>query len=342
MGTIRKIGDKWRAEICVKGNRASKQFDRKIEAQAWITRQESNPQQKTSKHTLRDAIRRYAEEESPLRRGAKWEIVRLSAFETPLHKTLPLDKILDNIQPDDLAIWRDARLKMVSPGTVLRDMRLMGSVLETARRSWRWCQSNPIRDTRKPKEPKHREVVITTKQVRAMLEALAYLPSNKPSAVNHTVALAFLVALRTGMRAGEICALTWADITIAEERGIGFARLRTSKLMSGKGRDVPLTQKSVRLVKKMRGWDSSSVFALKSQTLDALFRRARSKAGLQGFTFHDSRHTAATRIAGRMRSNKEVTAQQALLDLCKIFGWTKTDRALTYYNPDPLDMVERL
>ncbi len=340
MGTIRKIGNKWRAEVCVKGKRSSMRFERKTEAMAWIAKTEAEPERALKQHTLREALQRYATEESPLRRGEKWEIVRLSAFQTPMHKTLPLDKTMDSINPDDLAIWRDARLKSVSPGTVLREMKLLSSVFETARRSWRWCSSNPTRDTRKPPEPKHREVVITANQTRTMLEALTYSPTHKPTTVTHTVALAFLVALRTGMRAGEICALTWADIKMDKKQGIGFARLKTSK--TGKGRDVPLTRKSVRLVEKMQQWDSTSVFALKPQTLDALFRKARTKAGLEGFTFHDSRHTAATRIAGRMKSNKDVTAQQALLDLCKIFGWTKTDRALTYYNPDPLDMVKRL
>ncbi len=75
----------------------------------------------------------------------------------------------------------------------------------------------------------------------------------------------------------------------------------------------------------MRGWDASSVFGLKSQTLDALFRKNRKRADLSGFTFHDARHTAATRLA----MSRKVDA----LQLCKIFGWKNPKQSLAYFNP---------
>ena len=83
------------------------------------------------------------------------------------------------------------------------------------------------------------------------------------------------------------------------------------------------------------------VFGLPPQTLDALFRKYRARAGLSGFTFHDARHTAATWIAGRMNSSG-IPAQQALLDMCKAFGWSDTSRALTYYNPSAADIARRM
>ena len=73
----------------------------------------------------------------------------------------------------------------------------------------------------------------------------------------------------------------------------------------------------------MRGWDDELVFGLKAASLDALFRRYRVQAGLEGFTFHDSRHTAATMLAKKVD----------VLTLCKIFGWKDTKQSLTYYNP---------
>ena len=82
----------------------------------------------------------------------------------------------------------------------------------------------------------------------------------------------------------------------------------------------------------MRGFDAELVFGLKSQTLDALFRRSRDRTGLSGFTFHDARHTAATVLAQRIH----------VLDLCRVFGWTNTRRALTYYNPKAADLAKRM
>jgi hypothetical protein len=34
-----------------------------------------------------------------------------------------------------------------------------------------------------------------------------------------------------------------------------------------------------------------------------------------------------------------IPAQQALLDMCKMFGWSDTSRALTYYNPSAADIA---
>ncbi|MFI8143290.1 integrase, partial [Acinetobacter baumannii] len=50
------------------------------------------------------------------------------------------------------------------------------------------------------------------------------------------------------------------------------------------------------------------------------------------FTFHDTRHTAATRIAPKL----------PLLDLCKMFGWTDPKRAMVYYNPTSSQIAARL
>lgn len=74
------------------------------------------------------------------------------------------------------------------------------------------------------------------------------------------------------------------------------------------------------------------VFGVASATLDALYRRARDRAGLSGFTFHDARHTAATRMASQLH----------ILDLCKVFGWKNTSQALTYYNPKAADIAAKL
>jgi integrase len=101
---------------------------------------------------------------------------------------------------------------------------------------------------------------------------------------------------------------------------------------NGKGRHVPLSTKAQLLVARARGIDTVLVFNLKSQSLDALFRKARKRAGLEGFTFHDSRHTAATWIAPKLD----------ILDLCKMFGWSDPKQAMVYYNPTASTIAGRL
>ena len=76
------------------------------------------------------------------------------------------------------------------------------------------------------------------------------------------------------------------------------------------------------------------MFGIKSQTLDALFRKARAKAGLAGFTFHDSRHTAATRIGA--------SGKLQLLEMCRMFGWRNTSQALVYFNMTARELALKL
>lgn len=164
--------------------------------------------------------------------------------------------------------------------------------------------------------------VISGPEVRGMLRAMGY--ARQVRTVSQSAAYAFLLALMTGMRAGEICALQWPDVRA------DFVRLHTSK--TGAGRDVPLTHGARSVIERMRGWDAASVFALTPQTLDSFFRRYRQRAGLEGFTFHDARHTAATRLSRHID----------VLDLCRMFGWRSTTQALTYFNPSASSIARRL
>lgn len=234
-----------------------------------------------------------------------------------------LDAALSRIEPADFDAWRRARTRKMKPGSLLREFGILSAVFEHARRELRLIAVNPIADVRKPAAPDHRDRVITLAETRAVLRALGYCPTRLPRSVSQAVAVAFLVALRTGMRAGELCGLEWDRVHDAH------CVLRVTKT---RPREVPLSPRARRLIERMRGFDSRLVFGVRAQTLDALFRRARQNAGLAGFTFHDARHTAATRMAQRLH----------VLDLCKAFGWTDPKRAMTYYNPRAAEIAGRI
>lgn len=317
----------WRIQIEVRGQRDGFTAPTKREATEWAARRSvemrtvASGQVGTTK-TLRDALRQYARDVTPSKRGWQREVIRLAAFE---RQALPLNKKMTDITAADISAWRDARLAVNARGSVLRDMTLLSAVLGVARRDWGWLSSNPMADVRRPAEPDHRERIIAGAEVRGILRALRW-GRGPVRSVSCAVANCFLLALQTGMRAGELCGLEWGDVRA------DFVILHAGKTKTGKGRNVPLTPTARRTIELMRGWDDVLVFGLKSQTLDAMFRKYRGKAGLEGFTFHDSRHTAATRLAGRLH----------LLDLCRMFGWRNTSQALTYYNATASEIAARL
>lgn len=325
----------WRVQMQVSGERVGGTFPTKREADDWIARTrlelKSAARGTTGEiKTMAQAMQRYALEVSPDKRGGDKEVIRINAILR--HEAFPAKVKMSDLTPDHFSAWRDSRLKIRARGSVLRDMNLLSSILTTARREWRWISANPMSDVRRPAEPDHREVVISRRQIVMMLRALNY--QREPiRSVQQAVGMAFAVALCTGMRAGELCNLKWEDVR--EDHVI----LHITK--NGKRREVPLSSRARMLVERLRGWDDEKVFGITAQTLDAMFRKYRARAGLDGFTFHDSRHTAATMIAGRMRSGS-IPAQQAVMDLCKMFGWSRMDQALVYYNPKAGDIAARL
>lgn len=328
---------KWRGQVAWEGKTHTKCFGLKRDALDWEVSYRAElerlaQEEAESAITLRAACERYALEVSPKKRSGRWEIVRLTAMmrDTRLPMCQPMHKVL----PADIALWRDARLLEVTAGSLIREMCILRSVFEVARLEWGMLKTNPVKDVRKPKVPAPRDVVISWPMVRAMLRALGYSHRRRVSSMRQSVAQAFLLALRTGMRQGELCRLTWDNVNVAGQ----YARLPVTKTVP---RDVPLTRKAIRIIERMRGFDDETVFGTTPQAFDSLFRKYRVRAGLSGFTFHDTRHTAATWLAGRMQSSG-IPPQQALLDFCRIFGWSNVSQALTYFNPSVLDLARRM
>ena len=322
MASIAAHKDGYRAQVYVAGQRDSKVFRTKREAFAWATAREVALREEAKKplgkkHTLLDALRKYGEEVSPHKKGERWESVRLVAFE----KSLPVDLLIADVTPYALSQWRDQRMKIVTAGSVIREFSLLSHVFETARREWGWIETNPAGDVRRPAAPPHRDTVINRSQIRIMLRVMGYRRGPVRS-VSHACACAFLIALRTGIRAGELCSLPWEKV---------YADYVAVDGKTGP-RDVSVTTRVVRVIEQLRGWDTDLVIGVKPATLDAMFRKYRAKAGLEGFTFHDSRHTAATWLAHRLN----------VLDLCKMFGWKNPKMAMVYYNPTASDITKRL
>jgi integrase len=328
-----------RVQVDVQGKRASKTLPNMRAARAWASDKERELEAQVGGDlghgkTLGDALRKFAEDVSPTRRSERNETVRLAAFArapTPddTGHGLPVKKPIGQVSDDDLRAWRDRRLKKNKRSSVLRDMTLLSAVFEHARTEWKWIKENPLRDVKKPSRPAHRKRVISGVEARAVLRMLGYVPRAPVRTVSQAVAVAFLVALATGMRAGELCGLRWDDMkdmygtahnVKARERGVS--------------RDVPLSKVARRLIERMRGWDDETVFGVGVGTLDSLFRRARKRAGYDDFTFHDARHSAATRIA--------LSGKLSVLELCKVFGWSNPKQAMTYFNPTADELAAKL
>lgn len=329
MASIVPHGGKWRAQVAVAGVRDSKVFRTRREATAWAAIRETEIRAEKAKTpaecvTVRNLLARYIEEVSPQKRGAVKEIIRLKA----MISMLP-DIPLSVVGPEIIQRYRDDRLQKVKANSVLRELGSLSSVFEHAIIEWRYLTVNPVRMIRKPARGEHRYRLISLSEIRIMLRQMGYSPRNRISTVSGAIGGCFLAALRTGMRAGELCDLSWGNVLPTHIK-VGEITRKTQAAV----RDVPITVKTRRLIEKLRGFDPVQVFGLKAASLDAMFRKYRVRAGLDGFTFHDSRHNAATWMVKYGSLN--------VLELCKIMGWTNPKQAMVYFNPTPEDLARRL
>jgi integrase len=309
----------WRAEVFKQGVRASDSFQTKAMATAWATQLEAEimarKRGQVVRRSLRLALERYAAEVSPTKKNDRWEKTRVAFFCSEEFGLPFVDKNVDDVTADDLGRWRDDRLKAIKGSTINRDMNLLSAVFTTCVKEWGYASKNPIADTRRPADPRARDRLISWREIRGILRALDW-HMGKPETLQQQAGFAFLMSLHTAMRASEVLKAKYSG---------GVAMLSDTK--NGEQRRVPLSPRAQRLSRLCPR------FTITGPSLDALFRKARAKAGLDGFTYHDSRGTALTRMARRVD----------VLQLAKISGHKDINLlSNTYYRETAESIGSRL
>ncbi|MFX1766383.1 integrase family protein [Paraburkholderia sp. A1RI-2L] len=288
--------------------------------------------------TVADAFEEYGRKVSPKKEGGRAELLRLERFlrDFPALASMPIGEF----NAPQLAIWRDARLegytrpdgtkaRPVKSSSVSREISLIRHVFSVARDEWHWMEHNPFKGLRLPAEVAARtRRVDPWKEVRPIVRWLGYRTGHAPQTKSQEVALAFLVALRTAMRAGEVLSLGKANLDLKK-------RVATIKhkmqYVTGRPREVPIPRAGARLLKPVA--DREHCFTGTSASLDALFRKAKAALEIENLHFHDSRAEALTRLSRKVD----------VMTLAKISGHRDL-RVLQehYYRETPEQIAARL
>lgn len=319
MASIRSRSGAWRAEVYVNGVRESVTRPTKREATAWAQSREAElTGAKLPDHTVRDALRRYAREVCPTHKGRQWEEVRLKAMERdPIAGAR-----LPALKASDVADWKQRRLAKVSPASVARELNLLRSVLEEAKREWVWLYGNPAKDVKRPATPASRKRRISADEIDRVTLACG-LDGLEGRTASQRVGLAFLFALETAMRAGEILGLRWIDI-----RGKA-AQLPQTK--NGDQREVPLSARA-REILGVLDRSTATVFNLDVRSRDVLWRRARDAAEVGDLHFHDSRAEAIWRLSKKLD----------VMELARVIGHRDLRSLMIYYQTSADELADRL
>jgi integrase len=118
-------------------------------------------------------------------------------------------KYVDGLGPDDIAHFNGIlRERGCSPSTRAKHLRVLGACLQAAV-FYRLCESNPVRElppAHRPRPERKEAAYFENEELPRLFEQLNDASSK---------ALC-LVALKTGMRQGELFALRWGDVDLEQ------------------------------------------------------------------------------------------------------------------------------
>src|SRR6185312_7883089 len=223
------------------------------------------------------------------------------------------NKPLASITPKVFDKYRAERMRAeVAPATINRELDCLKAVLGQAK-EWELLEFNPLAGVKRIKrgiEERTRHLsadedvrlrkALAQRETQAREQRKSYnawraqrgiepLPVIKGYS-DHLMPLA-LLALNTGLRRGELLALTWADIDMDAKQ----LTVRAATAKSGKSRHVPLNSEALAVLKQWQRQHSEGRL-FKSKLSTHTWPRLMETAAIENFRFHDLRHTFASRL----------------------------------------------
>jgi integrase len=327
MATFRNRHGKWQARVRRIGQQpVTKSFQTKQDAERWARGLESDMDKGSytdpslsAKTLFKDVIERYVQEVVLKTRSIKEDTFRLRALARH-----PIAKLnMTAITPIRVAEYRDKRLLMVSPGTVIRELSYFSSIINHARREWGINMINPIPLIKKPATPQGRSRILSVEELDRLYVALTPKVKN----ANHWILPLTKFALETAMRRGEILGLRWESINL--QKRTAFIPLTKN----GESRTVPLNTAALNILHALPRCLDGRVFPVNGTALSAAIERARTKAVVDDFHFHDLRHMAITRLAEKLPN---------LIELSAVSGHKSLAMLKRYYHPSAELLAEKL
>ena len=215
MGQITKRGEyQWRAKVRRKGfPEQSRTFTYKEDAEKWVRTVESELETKgfidrreAEKNTLAAILKRYQQEITPGKKSAAIESVKIDVL---LRDAALVGLKMTAITSTEVARWRDRRLKEVTGGTVNREIDVLSTVFNHARREWGIHVENPIPLVKRPEKARARDRRLSHEEESYLLAALTGGVRQQDGTFTKGARNPWLLplvrlALETAMRRGEL------------------------------------------------------------------------------------------------------------------------------------------
>jgi integrase len=235
---------------------------------------------------------------------------------------------VETLTPDVLRAWRDELQQTRTSGTVRVYMGALAGALRFAVEELEWLPSHPMARVRKPPKAPERVRFLDEDERSRLLAACQ-------QSRNPFLSTLVLLALTTGARKNELRRLQWTDVDLRQ----GFLKLSRTK--NGEKRSVPVVGPALDRLRAQAeaarpGWVFPSHRSTGPVGFQKAWERARDRAGLLDFRWHDLRHTAASYLA---------MSGASLREIAEILGHKTLQQTMKYAHltaPHTTGIVERM
>ncbi|HEX8633323.1 MAG TPA: tyrosine-type recombinase/integrase [Pyrinomonadaceae bacterium] len=204
-------------------------------------------------------------------------------------------KRLRSISYGDLHAFKQSRLAKTTMhkrdrtiAGVNRELGVLRRVLNIGMREG-WLTKNPF-NSGDPlicaSEENKRERILSHDEEKRLLAAIDAEP------LRHHLKPIVLIALDCALRKGEILSLTWSDVNL-DRRAI---TVRAFNSKTARARTVGMTTRVYVELSQLFSFQDASTSVFGLRCIRTSFVKACKKAKIDGFVFHDLRHTAITRM----------------------------------------------
>lgn len=231
-------------------------------------------------------------------------------------------KRLDQITAFEVERWRSARLKTgIAKATTNRDLNTLKAALRLAVR-WKLLSTYPLGDVKNTKvdtagrvrflspdeETRLRDALTARDDARRAERERSNVWRRErgyalwPALGTYTDHLTpiVLLALNTGLRRGELFNLTWADVDLAR----ALVTVEGAGAKSGQSRHIPLNTEALDVLRTWRGDVAPAADAFvfpglegaRLEDIKGAWLPLVKAAKVTAFTFHDLRHTFASKL----------------------------------------------
>jgi integrase len=175
------------------------------------------------------------------------------------------------------------RALLRKPATVNRDLVVLRHMFQKAL-EWGKALDNPVTHQKALRAHNRRLRYLSHEEIGQLLDC-----------ADDVLSPVLITALHTGLRRGELFALTWQDVDFT----LGMVRVVHAK--NGERREIPMTNTLRGTLQQLpRHLSSDHVFPGKTGRglvdIRKRFARALREAKIEGFVFHDLRHTFASHL----------------------------------------------